>query len=98
MPILLGLSRFGADILSLPGCKVRSLVAWSIIVQYSPAKRTRGADFLGVEVGVLMVDTWFAMRPYPWRQHAHVLYLCTCGTLGVSVPSGCAAGVIGSVS
>ena len=97
MPILLGLSRFGADILSLPGCKVRSLVAWSIIVQYSPAKRTRGADFLGVEVGVLMISTWFAMSSCTWRRRSHVLYLCSCDTLGVSIAFWCAAGGMNSI-
>ena len=68
---------------ALPGCNVSSLVACSITSQSSPAGRTRGSGFLGVEVRVLMVATWFAMRSCPWRRHDNVLYLCSCGTLGV---------------
>ena len=41
---------------ALPGCKVSLLVAWSITAQYSPTGLTRGAEFMGVEVVVLMVD------------------------------------------
>ena len=51
--------------LTLPGSKVSSLVTWLMTDQSSPAVRTRGSGLLGVEVGVLIVSTWFAMRYCP---------------------------------
>ena len=57
-----------------------------------------GAGLLVADIGVLIVSTRFDMRYCPWRRHDQVLYLCTCGTLGVSVAFWCAAGGIGSVS
>ena len=68
---------------AIPGCKVRSPVSWSINDQSSPSGRTRGSGFLGVDVGVLMVEKCFVSRSCPWRRRYHVLYLCHCGTLGV---------------
>ena len=50
----------------LPGFKVSLPFACLITTQSSPAGRTRGAGFLGAEVGVLMVSTWFSMRSCPW--------------------------------
>ena len=82
----------------LPGCKVRLLVAWSITDQSSPAGRTRVSGLLGVEVRRLMVATWFSMRSCPWRCCARLLYLCTCGTLRVSVDFQRDAGIIDYVS
>ena len=83
---------------ALPSCKVISPVAWSITPQSSPSRLTRGAGLLGADVGVLMVATWFYMRYCPWIRCYHVLYLCSCGTLGATVDFWCAAGVMGSVS
>ena len=70
--------------LAFPGSKVILLVTWSIMAHYSPSVRTRGNGLLGVEVRVLMVATWFAMGYFTWRCLARVLYLCSCGTLGVT--------------
>ena len=67
---------------TLPGCKVRFKVASQITTQSSPSGRMRGAGFLGAEVGVLMVSTWFSRSYFHWRQRARLLCLCTCGTLG----------------
>ena len=70
---------------TLTSCKVRLPADWSINDQSYPSGRTRGAGFLGVDVGFLMVAKWFAMRYCPWRLCTRVLYLCSCGTLGVNV-------------
>ena len=70
--------------LDLPGCNVRLTVTWSMFAQSSPAGRMRGAGLLGVEGGVLIVTTWFAMRSYPWRHLACVLYRHCFVTLWVS--------------
>ena len=70
--------------LAVSGSKVSSPVTWSMTDQYYPAGRTRGSGLLGVEGGVLIVATWFAMMPCPWRRFARVLYWCSFGTLGVS--------------
>ena len=83
---------------ALPSCKVISPVAWSITSQSSPSRLTRGAGLLGADVGVLMVATWFYMRYCPWIRCYHVLYLCSCGTLGATVDFWCAAGGMVSVS
>ena len=83
--------------LALPGSKVGSPVIWSITDLSSPTGLTRGDDFLGVEVWFLMFATWFDMRSCSWRHISHVLYLCSCDTLGVSDALWCAAGVMGSV-
>ena len=69
--------------LALPSCNGRLTVTWLMTAQSSPAGRTRGAEFLGVEDGVLMVTTWFAMRCCPWRRLALVLYRCCVGNLWV---------------
>ena len=84
--------------LTLPGCKVSFPVAWSITAQSSPAGSMVGAGLLCVEVGVLMVSTWFPMISCSWIRCDQVLYLCNCGTLVVSVSFQCAAGGVGSVS
>ena len=83
---------------TLPGCKVRFKVASQITTQSSSSGRMRGAGFLGAEVGVLMVSTWFSRSYFHWRQRARVLYLCTCGTFGVSVDFWCAVWGFSSVS
>ena len=61
--------------LAFLGSKESSTVTWSITSQSSPSGRTRGAGLIGVEIGVLMVATWFAMRSCPWRCLALLLYL-----------------------
>ena len=83
---------------TLPGCKVRLAVAWSITVQLSPDRWMRGAGFMGEEVRVLIVFKCIAIRPCTCIWHAWVLYLCTCGNLGISIAFWCATGGIGSVS
>ena len=85
-------------VFTLPGCKVRFLVTSPINAQSSPAERMRSAGFLGAEVGVFMVSTWFSRSYFHWRQRARVLYLCTCGTFGVSVDFWCAVWGFSSVS
>ena len=45
-----------------------------------------------------MVATWFSVRCCPWRRFAWLLYLYSCGTVGLPFAFRCAAGVIGSVS
>ena len=55
------------------GWRVRFPVAWSITAHYSPSGITRGTDWMGVEVGSLMVSTWFSMRCCHCRQLACVL-------------------------
>ena len=45
-----------------------------------------------------MVATWFAIRSCNWRKHAHVLYPCTCGTVGFYFAFWYSEGGIGSVS
>ena len=83
---------------TLPVCKVVLSVAWSIAVHSSSSGRKRGASLLGAEFGVLMVTTWFTMRSCTRRRFSWVLYLCTCGTMWVSVDLWCAVGGIHSVS
>ena len=85
-------------VFALPCCKFRLPVAWSVTFQYSPTGRTRGSGFMGLEVGVLKVATWFAVSSYPCIRYTYVLYLCSCGTLGVPVAFWCAAGSMSSVS
>ena len=84
--------------LALPGYNVSLLVNWLITVQSSPAGRTRGTGLIGVEVGLLMIDKWFSVRSCPCRILARLLYLCSCGTLGVSAEFWCSVGVMGAVS
>ena len=84
--------------LALPGSKVGSPVTWLMTSHSSPARRTRGAGLLVMEVGVLIVATCISMRSCPWRRLSHVLYLCSCSTLVVSAAFLCVAGGIGSVS
>ena len=43
-----------------------------------------------------MVDTCFYVWSCPWRRHAQVLYLCTCGTVGLYFFFWCAEGGIGA--
>ena len=59
--------------LSLPGCNIRLLVTWLMTTYSSTAGGTRGSGLLGLEGGLLIVDTWFAMRYCPWRRLALVL-------------------------
>ena len=83
---------------ALPGCNARLTVTWLMTTQSSPAGRTRGAGLIGLEGGVLIVDTWFAMRSCTWRRLDLVLYRCCFGILWVSTALFCAVGGIGSVS
>ena len=46
-------------VFTIPGCRVRFQVAWSIIAHSSLDGFTRCAEFMGAVVGVLMVDAWF---------------------------------------
>ena len=81
--------------LSLPGCNIRLPVTWLMTAQYSPAGRTRGDGLLGLEGGVLIVSTWFAMRYRTWRSLVLVLYRCCFGILWVYSAFCCATGGIG---
>ena len=62
-------------VLYLPGSKVISPVTWSMDAQSSSTGSTRGSGLIGVEVGVLIVATWFSIKSCPWRRLACVFYL-----------------------
>ena len=83
---------------TIPGCRVSLPIAWLITYQSYPAGCTRGAGLLGEAVGVFMVSTWLYMRYCPCRRRVQVLYLCTCGTVGIYFSFWCADGGIGSMS
>ena len=61
-------------VLALPGSNVILPVTWSMTAQSSPTGSTRDTVLLGVEGGVLIFATWFAMRSCTWRQLDRVLY------------------------
>ena len=66
--------------------------------QYYHYGRTRDAGLLCLEDGVFIFSTWFAMRYFPWRRLAIMLYWCCIGILWVYDAFLCATEGIGTVS
>ena len=84
--------------LSLPGCDIRFPFTWSMTSQSSPSGLARGSGLLGLEGGVLIVVTWFVMRPCPYKRLSFVLYMYCVGIFWVYAAFWCAAGCIGLMS